>query len=673
MILIHGQACYEYGAPPAHKVLWHDLGLARLGQPQARLRCASSALIRRSLITHFWLVELAYLATDSILFTKIGYRHALFKCLRNMYAYLDVEVFALDGIERLWCWRFDWDGMGRRGQAMYFREGVQRVEVYNEALVVYLHDPSHAEAILKLRPPSLFDHGDVEPGKDKALKKVVEQGLLVTYFLRQDDSIRVDVAIGPPLTKAEVKKLRVPIMKPTQTFISIPSGRLRIDTANTFRLSDEAQSYAEAYQQEHGQWPADDNLAAFGLEDASGEISVPPGDYVLTLHRVDFDAMDDDDDDNEFDGPGEFITLTPIGELARPKRIPPVLEYGAGYSRVAHLRASKIVNGVFYGRVCGGSIVNMTWPHATKLGLRRGQRLRITHEDKPYDAVFLGSIELRADPELASMIYPKGLAHLQQAHPGLLTAAIHDNSTLGIALLWLQTLEAKRDLTAERGSVVVIEPCPDFILPAPPAGPPPQGEFKDGAVHGAILAAADCGVELSCNAKVLKGLRCGKADELTLHCGDVRLPILLLPNAEHRQRPYHIVNSIERGDDVLFRDIFSYMAGGGDEVFRAFVGAERIERLMALVNEYQKGCTFTPTDGYQPKDPVRAAEIRPQCIVLWRDGIARFGVAGAMSATFARHWDDPSATTLSCRVIKNKGANLLKDAVGKDFVLTKGC
>ena len=177
---------------------------------------------------------------------------------------------------------------------MKFRPDAQRVEVYNEGLAVYLHDPSNAAAILAANPQSVLAMSDVEPSKDKALKKIVEQGLLVTYYLRQDDPIVVEVSVGPPLDKAELKaigKMGVSLMKPAQTVIGLPGGRLRIDTPNTFRLSEESRAYAEEYEKIHGKAPADSDLKAFGLEEESGEIAVPPGDYVLSLYRVDFEKM----------------------------------------------------------------------------------------------------------------------------------------------------------------------------------------------------------------------------------------------------------------------------------------------------------------------------------------------------------------------------------------------
>lgn len=554
---------------------------------------------------------------------------------------------------------------------MKFRPDAQRVEVYNEGLAVYLHDPANAAAILAANPLSVLAISDVEPSRDKALRKIVEQGLLVTYYLRQDDSIVVDVAVGPPLTKAEIKafaKQGVPLMKPSQTVISIPSGRLRIDTANTFRLSEESQAFAEEYEKEHGKAPTDDDLNAFGLEESSGEIAVTPGDYVLTLYRIHYEEMEETDNDDEgYEGPGEFILLTPAVEIDRPKRIPAVIEYGAGYPRIAGLHAWKIEGRTFYGRVIGGCVTNFAWKHAETLGIRRGQHLRLRHEGKDYDAVYLGGIEPRANPELCALLYPDLLEGLCKQHPTWLSAAIHEESILNKPLLWLQFLKKNLQWTSGKSSPLEITVLDDFVLPAPPETPVPEGSCENGVIRGTVLAAGPAGIELGCGAKTLKGLRTVQAAELTLRVGNTSAPVVLLPSTDQRHRPYHIASSLQRDDDVLFTDVFAYMIDGGDPVFRACVGEGRSTELVAILKEYKKGCTFNSSDGYVPSNPELAKEQKKQCVGLWREGVGRYAEPGALSAVLVRHWDDPQATSLSCRVIAYPGVNLFADSAGKDF------
>ena len=49
----------------------------------------------------------------------------------------------------------------------------------------------------------------------------------------------------------------------------------------------------------------------------AAELEVPPGDYLATLYRIDWDALEADE--VEWQGPSEIITLTP-GEKAKPVR-----------------------------------------------------------------------------------------------------------------------------------------------------------------------------------------------------------------------------------------------------------------------------------------------------------------------------------------------------------------
>ena len=554
---------------------------------------------------------------------------------------------------------------------MQTRTGSQRVEVYNEGLAVFLHDPSNAPEFLRLKPESFLGMRGSEPSKDKALKQVVERGLLVTYTLRQDDPIVVDVCVGAPLSKLEIKQCGVPLMKPSQTVISLPSGRLRIDTANTFRLGAEPQSYVEDYVKEHGHPPNDDDLNAFGLLDKSGEISVPPGDYVITLYRVDFERLDDDPDDGEYDGPGEFITLTPAGEIERPKRIPVVLEYGAGHARVFGLRACKVVDGVFYGIMIGGCISNFSWPHAAKLGLRRGQKIAIEHDGKPYEAVYLGGIEPRTDPNLASLVFGTALNELSKGRPDLLTAAIHLESILKTPLLWIQTTSDKQMLAAERGSTLKITAMPDFLLPPPSESPVPQGDFHDGAVVGHVLASGAAGLELGCCAAILRRLKAGKSAELRLEIGGRSAPIILMPNAEENFRPYHIARSVEDKSPDFFKRVFSYMIDGGDEVFCAMLGPARAADLTKMLKTYKAGCTFNPRDGYVPKDEAAIGPLRESSVALWKEGMGRWNTPGAMTAALVPHWDDRKLSTLSCRLIAHSGENTFADCTGADFVLRR--
>lgn len=209
------------------------------------------------------------------------------------------------------------------------REGARRIEIYNEGLCVYLYDAAHRDAIVAAGGWELVNLGlGHPPPKDPRLDAFARTGMLVAYELRQDDSIVVDVLVGTPPDAKELKRFKgLKWKKPQTARIALPSGRLWIDTPNSCRINPDEE-------------PAE----------PGGEVSVPPGEYVLTLHRVDWDAVDDEIAE-DYPGPGEVVTLTPAAEMKLPKTAGWALPYpvpGANLSWVGKYTAG---DGVFNGLV----------------------------------------------------------------------------------------------------------------------------------------------------------------------------------------------------------------------------------------------------------------------------------------------------------------------------------
>jgi hypothetical protein len=296
--------------------------------------------------------------------------------------------------------------------------------------------------------------------------------------------------------------------------------------------------------------------------------------------------------------------------------------------------------------------------------------MSITHEDKQYDAVYLGGIEPRSNADLAELVFGNAIGKLAGERPGLLTGAIHLESILKTPLMWLQTTEPGKSLTAEKGSPLTIEAMKEFLLPEASAEIS-QGEIRNGALAGRVLASGTTGMELGCGAGTLKQLKAGKAAELTLEIAGSTVPIILLPDMEHRHRPFHIIGTAGRQKQDLdfFMRIFSYMIDGGDDVFRAIIGKTRSTELTGLLKQYKAGCTFNSRDGYQPKNPAEAETVRARCLALWEEGVSRWVVPGGMSAVLMPHWDDPKKSSLSCRVFRHNDANVFAQTTGADYLL----
>ncbi len=167
----------------------------------------------------------------------------------------------------------------------------QRVKVFNSGLNVWLYDRSFRE---ELKTSGAFEVTVDATAFEKAMRNFVRKGRIMSYDLMQDDSLDIAVAVREPLTAKELSN--IPWREPQQAFLRLPTGRLVIES--------------------------NDSLTIRSIEptDLGAEVPTPAGDYLVTLHRVDWDTLADDEID--WDGPSEFITLT-SGSAAKPLREQP--------------------------------------------------------------------------------------------------------------------------------------------------------------------------------------------------------------------------------------------------------------------------------------------------------------------------------------------------------------
>ena len=164
--------------------------------------------------------------------------------------------------------------------------GARRVEVFNSGLEVWLYDATFRD---ELKASQAFEEDAEDALFETALAAFVKDGRIMAYQLMQDDSLDIALIVGkPPAAKAFAAARW---LDPQQAFLRLPSGRLVIESndALTIRRSK----------------PTDEGA----------EVSVPPGDYLATLHRIDWDALEADG--IEWDGPSEVIVLT-SGAKAKP-------------------------------------------------------------------------------------------------------------------------------------------------------------------------------------------------------------------------------------------------------------------------------------------------------------------------------------------------------------------
>jgi len=164
--------------------------------------------------------------------------------------------------------------------APHWLDGVRTARVFNSGLEVWLYDEANREAIVASGALRDFD--------DEQMRPLFAGGLLAAYSLYQDDELFVGVMVGLPPT---AEALAVDAwLEPQTAFLRLPSGDLCLESNDASRIGPEE--------------PGDEGA----------RIEVPPGDYRLTLYRVDHEALDRAG--RTWDGPQEVVVLTPGGSPA---------------------------------------------------------------------------------------------------------------------------------------------------------------------------------------------------------------------------------------------------------------------------------------------------------------------------------------------------------------------
>lgn len=163
------------------------------------------------------------------------------------------------------------------------RESSQPIEAYNDGLIVFLYDDANSTEIQAADPTILEGFGE-EDAKDPQLAALAKSGTLVAFELEQDDELSIELAVGDPLSDEELANGHW--LKPQQALLHLPSGDLRIEGYNNLQFDEFAED-----------------------EEPAPRVSIPAGDYQLTLYRRDISRYEDED--AEPPEPLQVITLTP--------------------------------------------------------------------------------------------------------------------------------------------------------------------------------------------------------------------------------------------------------------------------------------------------------------------------------------------------------------------------
>lgn len=263
----------------------------------------------------------------------------------------------------------------------FIRPSATPVHVYNEGLCVYLHDEGNTEVLRKMLGGGKYpgctsqENFFANLSQPKFSKDVAAKGLAVAYTLEQDDEISAEVGVGPPLDEQELSVGRW--LEPQYARLSLPTGRLRIDSPNTMPLDPDEK------------------------QDPGHIVEVPPGDYLLTLYRIDWDELPRAGL-KKYKGPQEFILLTPLKDAKKIKAKPagPILEFTFRKPDPSW-KDKQVASGKFTGKLIFAGYwemfaVNLDRGAAKKLGLQPGSRLQFACDKFKLDGLYLGDMS-RAD------------------------------------------------------------------------------------------------------------------------------------------------------------------------------------------------------------------------------------------------------------------------------------
>jgi hypothetical protein len=179
---------------------------------------------------------------------------------------------------------------GRKGSAKpprkdrpSVRDGCTRLKIFNSGLEVWCYDEANREVICS---SGAMNFGT--KGADRKFRTLAKEGTLVGYSLLQDDELDIMVYGGAPLTAAELAIGRW--LEPQTALLRLPSGKLCVESNDASRIGPDEPGEKGAF------------------------VEVPPGDYRLTLYRIDYEALAREK--LEWEGPQEIIVLAPGGKPA---------------------------------------------------------------------------------------------------------------------------------------------------------------------------------------------------------------------------------------------------------------------------------------------------------------------------------------------------------------------
>lgn len=306
------------------------------------------------------------------------------------------------------------------------RKGGTRLGIRSSGRELWLYDEAHRTAIREAGPGMGGAPGEI-PGLMRA-------GTLLGVSLPQDDDLDLEIHVGKPLSEAELAAARW--LEPQTAFLRVPSGTLCVESNDASRIGPET--------------PAE----------KGARVEVPPGDYRVTLYRIDGEALFREQ--IIWEGPAEVFVLTPGGTAAdaadellafEPRRDTTWI----GKYTIEGRRAEVLA---WFDNYWGAFALNLDAAAVAALGIVRGSYL-LTRV--PEAGLTLISVYGETWDDAAGLPPPDGVDLAEYGYAALQHMADWD----GASVLWCRRETAKTRVEAPLHAVWT--PATVEVLNAPPS------------------------------------------------------------------------------------------------------------------------------------------------------------------------------------------------------------
>jgi hypothetical protein len=299
-----------------------------------------------------------------------------------------------------------------RQQKKLLNPHAMRCELYNDGHWCFVYDAENLDLIRELGGYEAMTGEAVGVDAKCRLERLADRGLSVAWELGGDDAVVVDVLVDKVLSSGQKQKAQW--LEPQHAYLSVPSGRLRIETLNSLAFSYDAPT------------------------DPGCEIRILPGQYDMILHRVNWPLMDEDMEDRP-EMPTEFLVLRTIKKKGPIRKTARLTYSEALGDDGAWLMEGKLEGSLFSGmtRACvtdtSSVYINLRESHAEQMDLRFGKTVELTADQRTVSVPFIACMSLRGIAHYfgadwrAAHILPgapfAGLAPLDGSPPWLLKVA----------------------------------------------------------------------------------------------------------------------------------------------------------------------------------------------------------------------------------------------------------